>query len=143
MELELAPLFEVRQFHDPAQTGEWAAAFKGISKVAQNPPWCSYLARRDDVAVGVGGFKGPLDAAGWVEIAYIIFIPWRAQGIATALAAELVEIAWAQGAEGALAHTMPEVNASTRVLAANGFTQTRELVDPDDGLVWRWERKLR
>ena len=143
MKLELSPLTDAPELHDPALTGEWAAAFEGFSKVAQHPPWCSYLARRDGVAVGVGGFKGPIDDARWVEIAYIIFIPWRSQGLATALAAELVEIARAEGAEGALAHTIPEVNASTRVLVANGFTQTREFVDPEDGLVWRWERKLR
>ena len=143
MELELTPVTDVPELHDPALTGEWAAAFEDLSKVVQNPPWCSYLARRDGVAVGVGGFKGPPDDTRWVEIAYITFIPSRSQGIASALAAKLVEIARAEGAEGALAHTMPEGNASTRVLVANGFTRTSEYVDPDDGLVWRWERKLR
>lgn len=143
MELELAPVTDAPELHNPALTGEWAVAFESLSKVTQSPPWCSYLARRDGVAVGVGGFKGPPDDTCWVEIAYIIFIPSRSQGIATALAAKLVEIACAEGAAGTLAHTMPEVNASTRVLVANSFTRTKEFVDPDDGLVWRWERKLR
>ena len=142
MQLLLAPVTDVPELHDPALTGEWAAAFEDVSRVRQVPPWCSYLARRDGVAVGVGGFKGPPDEHRWVELAYITLIPYRSQGIATALATRLVEIARAQGAEGALAYTLPEVNASTRVLAANGFSKISELVDPDDGLVWRWERKL-
>jgi RimJ/RimL family protein N-acetyltransferase len=37
------------------------------------------------------------------------------------------------------AHTLPESNASTRVLTNCGFRKTAEVVDPDDGPVWRWE----
>jgi hypothetical protein len=28
------------------------------------------------------------------------------------------------------------------VLAKSGFQQLGEVVDPDDGLVWRWERAV-
>jgi len=38
------------------------------------------------------------------------------------------------------AHTLAEANASTRVLAKCGFQRIGEVVDPDDGLVWRWEK---
>jgi RimJ/RimL family protein N-acetyltransferase len=37
------------------------------------------------------------------------------------------------------AHTMPEQNASTRVLEKCGFRWLGEVVDPEDGAVWRWE----
>jgi ribosomal-protein-alanine N-acetyltransferase len=37
------------------------------------------------------------------------------------------------------AHTLPEVNASTRVLLKCGFRHVGTVVDPDDGPVWRWE----
>jgi len=38
------------------------------------------------------------------------------------------------------AHTLPEANASTRVLTKCGFQRIGEVIDPEDGLVWRWER---
>lgn len=38
------------------------------------------------------------------------------------------------------AHTLPERNASTSVLTKAGFEKLGEVVDPDDGLLWRWER---
>lgn len=37
------------------------------------------------------------------------------------------------------AHTLPEANASTRVLTKCGFRHTEDVVDPEDGPVWRWE----
>jgi len=39
------------------------------------------------------------------------------------------------------AHTLAENNASTRVLTRAGFVKIDEVVDPDDGPVWRWERR--
>jgi ribosomal-protein-alanine N-acetyltransferase len=38
------------------------------------------------------------------------------------------------------AHTLPNPNASTRVLTKCGFHRVGEVIDPEDGLVWRWER---
>ena len=141
--IELAPLTDEPVLHDPAMTGEWAPAFAAIATIPQHPPWCSYLARRDGAIVATGGFKGPPDDSQWAEIAYITFLPSRSQGIATAVAAKLIEIAVGEGLKGVLAHTLPEANASTRVLEANGFTHVGEVIDPDDGPVWRWERELR
>ena len=34
---------------------------------------------------------------------------------------------------------LPEANASGRVLAKCGFRRVGEVIDPDDGVVWRWE----
>jgi hypothetical protein len=39
------------------------------------------------------------------------------------------------------AHTLPQINASTRILTKCGFDRIGEMIDPEDGLVWRWERK--
>ena len=39
------------------------------------------------------------------------------------------------------AHTLPEKNASTRVLEKCGFRFVGEAIEPEDGLVWRWEYK--
>lgn len=37
------------------------------------------------------------------------------------------------------AHTLPEHNASTKVLAKCGFKFIEEITHPEDGLIWRWE----
>jgi RimJ/RimL family protein N-acetyltransferase len=37
------------------------------------------------------------------------------------------------------AHTLPEGVASQRVLLKSGFTRVGEHLDPEDGLVWRFE----
>lgn len=54
--------------------------------------------------------------------------------------AALSEAHGADPARRTRAHTLPERNASTRVLEKCGFTLVGEVVDPDDGVVWRWER---
>ena len=40
------------------------------------------------------------------------------------------------------AHTFLEANASTRVLTKCGFRSVGEVFDPEDGLVWTWEKDL-
>ena len=41
-----------------------------------------------------------------------------------------------------VAHTLPEPSASTTVLTRCGLVRTGELVDPNEGLLWRWELGL-
>jgi [ribosomal protein S5]-alanine N-acetyltransferase len=38
------------------------------------------------------------------------------------------------------AHTRPTPNASTPVLTKCWFARVGDVVDPEDGPVWRWER---
>ena len=38
------------------------------------------------------------------------------------------------------AHTRPEKNASTRILEKLGFERIGEIIDPEDGPVWRCDR---
>jgi RimJ/RimL family protein N-acetyltransferase len=91
--------------------------------------------------IGSAGFKGPPDAAGMVEVAYAIVPVWQGKGCATAALGKLIAFASADDQVRVLrAHTLPENNASTRVLAKIGFTKLGEVVDPEDGRVWRWER---
>ncbi len=138
--LTLEPAGDEPEITDPAFTGEWAESLKDWSSDGTTPPWCQYFVRLDGAPVGMGGFKSALDARGEVEIAYITFIPARDRGTATAIAAMLVEIARKAGARTICAHTLPETNASTRVLEKNGFIVAGDVDDPDDGRVWRWER---
>ena len=107
------------------------------------PPWSGYLAldRARDTIVGICSFTAPPDSEGVVEIAYFTFPGFEGVGVATAMAAELVACARsATGVRRLITHTLPEKNASTRILEKTGFRRFGDVIDPEDGLVWRWER---
>ncbi len=75
--------------------------------------------------VGTGGFTGPPDAAGLVEVGYSIAADWRGQGLGTELVAGLVQQAAATGMVRRLvAHATPENLISQRVLLANSFASS-------------------
>lgn len=106
-------------------------------------PWSGYLAldRVRDIVVGTCGFTAPPDPHGVVEIAYFTFPGFEGLGVASAMAAGLVDRARsAAGVRRLIAHTLPETNASTRILEKTGFRQCGDDIDPEVGLVWRWER---
>lgn len=107
-------------------------------------PWTYGFAvvhRESRSVVGNAGFKGPPDEQGMVEIAYGIVPDYEGRGYATEAAALLVRFASGNSEVRLIrAHTLPTTNASTRVLTKCGFDKIGEVVDPDDGLVWRWER---
>lgn len=91
--------------------------------------------------IGNASFKGPPDEGGAVEIAYAIVPGHQGHGFATETTAALVAFAFGSGRVSLVrAHTLPVPNASTRVLAKCGFECVGEVVDPEDGPVWRWER---
>ena len=119
---------------------EWLAR---LSAHAGADPWLHgfFVVERDHRAViGTAGFKGPPDANGMVEIAYGIVPGFEGRGYATEAAMALVRFALATPDVTLVrAHTLPEVNASTRVLTKCGFRHAGDVVDPDDGPVWRWE----
>ncbi|MBC7446511.1 MAG: GNAT family N-acetyltransferase [Hymenobacteraceae bacterium] len=106
-------------------------------------PWTlyGYFDRTSGEMLGGGGFKGrPTGAAGTVEIGYGLAPAARGRGLATEAAAALATWAYDQPGVGlVMAHTLPTENASTGVLRRAGFAHVGEEVDPDDGLVWRWE----
>jgi ribosomal-protein-alanine N-acetyltransferase len=110
-------------------------------RIAATPPWTGYLGvdSNRDVVIGTCGFKGNPSSARDVEIAYHTFPEYEGQGFATAMARELVEVARASPDVCAVvAHTLPQPNASTRVLQKVGFTHAGLVVDPEDGPVWQW-----
>jgi [ribosomal protein S5]-alanine N-acetyltransferase len=93
-------------------------------------------------AVGACMFKGP-PKEGVVEIAYGIDPDQQGKGYATEAAQALVAYALNSGEVSlVLAHTLPESAASQRVLAKSGFRHVGEVMDPDDGLVWRFEKVI-
>ena len=91
--------------------------------------------------VGWGGFKGAPDADGAVEIGYSVAPSWEGRGVATAAVGALLREAWATGAvRCVLAHTLPERNASVRVLEKSGFVRDGENLEGDVGVVWHFRR---
>lgn len=114
-------------------------------RISASPPWSGYLVvdSATNVVIGSGGSKGNPTADGTVEIAYGTFPEYEGRGFGTATAHELVRIAAAAaGIRTVLAHTLPERNASTRILEKVGFTLVGEVMDPEDGRVWCWHRTL-
>ena len=108
-------------------------------------PWVHGFAivqRKRQMVIGSAGFKGPPDSAGMVEIAYGVVPRFEGRGYATEAAAALLDFAFSHAeVRRVRAHTLPEGNASTHVLTKCGFTKVDEVIDPDDGPVWRWKRE--
>jgi RimJ/RimL family protein N-acetyltransferase len=114
--------------------------------VPREPPWGGYLTVDADSAMVVGtcGFKSGPSADGSVEIAYFTFPEFEGQGFATAMAEKLIALALASpGARHIIAHTLPEPNASGRILTKVGMQWLGEAHDPEDGKVWRWQYRPR
>jgi RimJ/RimL family protein N-acetyltransferase len=104
------------------------------------PPWIGYLARDPGTGVFVGScsFKDE-PHEGQIEIAYFTFPDHERQGYGLAMAQALVEIAFADPSlTHVLGHTLPERNASTRILSHLGFEFAGPVSDPEDGTVWKW-----
>jgi [ribosomal protein S5]-alanine N-acetyltransferase len=100
------------------------------------------LDRESEVVAGNAAFVAPPDEKGEVEIAYGIVPAFEGRGYATQAARALTEFALAEErVTWVKAHTLPENNASTRVLEKNEFTFVGEIHHPEDGLIWRWERR--
>lgn len=112
-----------------------------LTRVPRPDPWGSYLVHSGETAVALGAFKSAPEATGIVEIAYMTFPAYEGKGHARATVAALTSMAIEHGALLVIAHTLPEENASNRALRSSGFTFAGEVSDPEDGLVWRWEKR--
>jgi RimJ/RimL family protein N-acetyltransferase len=122
-------------------SADWLAQ---IQSATSSNPWLhgfTLIQRARDAVIGSCGFKGPPTADGVVEIAYGIAPDYQGNGYATEAAQALVSYAFSNSRIRIVrAHTRPEPNASTRVLTKCGFRRVGDVMDPDDGLVWRWEK---
>jgi RimJ/RimL family protein N-acetyltransferase len=125
---------------------DFAAAMKvSWEKLQVNPSlagWWTHLITMGEppMVVGVCGYNGPPTGDGVVEIAYAIAPSHQRRGLATLAAAELIQRAFTHAdVRVVCAHTLPERNASTRVLEKLGMNFVGLANDPDEGTVWRWE----
>ena len=112
-----------------------------MTAVGGDPKWFGYLTidTSTKMIIGTCAFKGPPSGGGNVEIAYFTFPEFEKNGYATAMASALVDIASkSEAVRRIIAHTLPESNASTKILQRIGMSFIGEVVDPEDGRVWRW-----
>ncbi len=151
LKLVLQTSEDIRRYLDeiPAQaraeiSPAWLALVDGA---VESDPWIHgflILDRASDRLIGRCGFKGRPDLEGVVEIAYGVNPDEEGKGYATEAASELVKFAFEHdNVRKVRAHTLPENNASGRVLTKCGFQRTGEVIDPEDGRVWRWEAHRR
>lgn len=129
----------------PAERAELSADWLALLHASTSAdPWThgfSLVLLDTDTVVGSAGFKGP-PANGVVEIAYGLSPEHQGKGYATEAAEALTAYAFDSGEVRVVrAHTLPESNASGRVLTKCGFRRIGEVIDPEDGLVWRWEKE--
>jgi RimJ/RimL family protein N-acetyltransferase/quinol monooxygenase YgiN len=136
-----ASLEAMDQVQKAQLSADWLARFRAATAT---DPWVhgfSAVLQHGGEVIGTGGFKGP-PAHGTVEIAYGVVADQQGKGYGTEIAAALV--AYALGfseVDLVRAHTLPESIASQRILLKCGFQRMCELIDPEDGPVWRFERR--
>ena len=138
---EMRAVIEAMDASEKAQlSADWLARFHASTAP---DPWVhgfSLVHLESGETVGQCGFKGPPDAEGMVEIAYGVNSDQAGKGYATEAARALVAYAFSFDQINLVrAHTLPQSNASTRILAKCGFQYIGEITDPEDGLVWRFE----
>ncbi len=123
----------------------WPASLERVRAALAADPgaarWGTRLFVLDEphTLVGWGGFKGPPDAAGVVELGYALAPAFRGRGLATAAVGAMLDEAFADAAVRAvIAHTLAERNASGRVLEKAGFVFVGEVADERAGATWRY-----
>jgi len=108
------------------------------SRVGWIPPWIGYLAFENNECVGTCAFTSA-PKANVVEIAYFTIPGHEGRGVATSMAGRLVSLARTSAPEVAVtAHTLPQENASTRILRKLGFVLTGPMHHAEDGPIWVW-----
>ncbi len=107
-------------------------------------PWTTFVAfSPDGNAVGACAFKSPPNEDKEVEVAYVTFAEFEGRGFGTAMAQSLVDIATQSGeVNRVVARTLKEENPSVRICRRLNFSFLGEVIDPDDGSVWQWEKQI-
>ncbi|HEX4641452.1 MAG TPA: GNAT family N-acetyltransferase [Chthoniobacterales bacterium] len=140
----LKPADGLRDFIvSPDVSPDWLAE---LGNASEPDPWrygFALIPLDSATVIGNAGFTGPPDANGIAEIAYGVVPAFQGCGYATEAAQALAAYAGADSRVRTLwAHTLPERNASCRVLEKCGFQRVSEINHPTDGLIWRWERRV-
>lgn len=142
---------EVLAFIDsmpPEDRAEVSPVWLAMIRSATFPsPWTHafkilWRGEESETVLGNICFKGPPDSEGMVEVAYGIDPQYQNQGIATEATHALVAYALEDEKVARVrANTMQNDGASARVLVKCGFQCVGQFEDPEDGMVWRWEKE--
>lgn len=99
------------------------------------------VAEPEGVVIGHGGYHGPPDANGMVEVGYTVDPAYRRQGYAKAILTALLERAAAEpGVRVVRASISPDNAASLATIASFGFTEIGDQWDEEGGLGLLFER---
>jgi ribosomal-protein-alanine N-acetyltransferase len=111
------------------------------SRVGWIQPWIGYLAFEEGGCVGTCAFTAA-PKNNLVEIAYFTFPGNEGRGVATRMASLLISLA-SENAPNVVvtAHTLPNENASTRVLRKLGFILVGPRIHENDGQIWVWRKQ--
>jgi RimJ/RimL family protein N-acetyltransferase len=114
----------------------WRIRLEQIQADAADAEWIARAAVVEGVGVvGHGGFHGPPDADGVVEVAYSVAPGHRRRGYAKAMLRALLERADADPRVTAVrASIRPDNLGSRATIAGFGFKKIGEQWDPEDGL---------
>ena len=137
---EFAAEYGVRLHELSQSVAQHSLAFLKSFAYETRPEFLGYLVidSASQQHVGVCSLKGP-PVEGVVEMAYFTFPGQEGLGIATAMARFLLDHARTlPDVSLVIAHTLPEPNASTRVLEKAGMHFAGEAQE-DELPVWRWE----
>ncbi len=108
------------EHHDPDTLRFW---HEQLSAPGAAGWWLHYVLLANTahpILVGSAGYKGP-PSDGVVEIGYSIVPTWQRRGLATEASRALIASAWERGAGVVVAHTLPHLEPSIRVLHKLGF----------------------
>ncbi|MGA5298655.1 GNAT family N-acetyltransferase [Nucisporomicrobium flavum] len=121
----------------------WEIRVRDIEANPAAEEWIARAAVVDGQVVGAGGFHGPPDDEGRVEVGYGVDPAYRRKGFAKAMLAELI-----RRAEGdprvrlVRASIRPDNVASLATIAPFGFEKVGEQWDEVDGLEIVYERAV-
>ncbi|MEV4705137.1 GNAT family protein [Actinoplanes sp. NPDC049316] len=119
----------------------WEIRVRDIEANPAAEEWIARAAVVDGQVIGAGGFHGPPDDEGVVEVGYSVDPAYRRKGFARAMLAELI-----RRAEGdprvrrVRASIRPDNAASLATIAPFGFEKVGEQWDEVDGLETVYER---
>jgi RimJ/RimL family protein N-acetyltransferase len=124
----------------PASHADLRRRYEQLVAGSEDPDqiWLNWIVRRsvDQEPIGTVQATATRLGDGWAAaIAWVIGMPWQAQGFATEAARALVSWLRGQGANVITANVHPDHHASAKVAARAGLTATAEEVDGER--VWR------
>jgi RimJ/RimL family protein N-acetyltransferase len=127
----------------PATRDELRRRYERLARGSGDPDtvWLNWIVRRDGTQEPVGTAQATVTRAGggWTAaIAWVIGVPWQAQGFATEAARALVDWLHDREAAAVTANIHPDNHASAKVAARAGLTPTPDELDGER--VWRRPR---